>query len=62
MHFQVEFYETNAGAAPVQVFLEELARTKPGDRAAVVAVLAKLRDRRYHREPLSKAFRGGLYE
>ena len=34
----------------------------PDDFAAVVAGLAKLRNRQYHREPLSKALGDGLFE
>jgi len=34
----------------------------PGDFAAVVAGLAKLCNRQYHREPLSKALGNGLFE
>lgn len=62
MDFQVEFYETDTGGSPVREFLEELKASDPDDFAAVVAGLAKLRDRRYHREPLSKALGGGLLE
>ena len=57
MDFSVEFYETAAGARPVQDFLDELKASDPDDFAAVVAGLAKLRHRQYHREPLSKAAR-----
>ncbi|HEX6188875.1 MAG TPA: type II toxin-antitoxin system RelE/ParE family toxin [Pyrinomonadaceae bacterium] len=62
MEFTVEFYVTSAGSCPVQEFLEELKRTDPGDFAAVLAGLAKLRDRRHHAEPLSKALGDGLFE
>lgn len=62
MDFSVEFYETVAGACPVQEFLDELKASDPDDFAAVVAGLAKLRQRQYHREPLSKALGGGLLE
>jgi phage-related protein len=62
MDFTVEFYETGAGACPVREFLDELKAGDPEDFAGVVAGLAKLRDRRYHREPLSKALGGGLFE
>jgi hypothetical protein len=34
----------------------------PDDFGAVVAGLAKLRSQQYHREPLSKALGGGLFE
>ena len=62
MDFSVEFYETAAGACPVQEFLDELKASDPDDFAAVMAGLAKLRRRQYHREPLSKAIGGGLLE
>ena len=62
MKFSVEFYTTSAGIAPVRDFLEELKQSDPGDHAAVLAGLAKLRDRQYHREPLSKAVGDGLME
>jgi hypothetical protein len=62
MEFTVEFYTRLGGQAPVLEFLEELRRSDPGDHAAVLRGLAKLRDRRYHREPLSKALNDGLFE
>ena len=62
MDFSVEFYETATGACPVQEFLDELKSSDPDDFAAVVAGLAKLRHRQYHREPLSKALGDGLLE
>jgi phage-related protein len=62
LDFSVEFYETIAGVCPVQDFLDELKVSDPDDFAAVVAGLAKLRQRQYHREPLSKALGGGLLE
>ena len=43
-------------------FLDELKASDPGDFAAVLAGLAKLRNRQYHREPLSKAVGEGLFE
>jgi phage-related protein len=62
MDFSVEFYETAAGTCPVREFLDELKTSDPDDFAAVVAGLAKLRHRQYHREPLSKSLGGGLLE
>jgi hypothetical protein len=62
MEFRVEFYETPDGIVPVRDFLEALKRKDPGDHAAVLAGLAKLRNRQYHREPLSKALGDGLFE
>ena len=62
MEFSVEFYETATGRCPVREFLDELKASDPGDFAIVLAGLAKLRHRRYHGEPLSKALGNGLFE
>src|SRR5713101_3396756 len=62
MEFSIEFYVSRSGTVPVQEFLEELKQTDPGDHAAVLRGLAKLRNRQYHREPLSKALGDGLFE
>jgi phage-related protein len=60
--FTVEFYRTEAGKRPVREFLDELKVGDPYDFAAVLAGLAKLRNRQYHREPLSKSLGLGLFE
>lgn len=62
MDFSVELYESENGASPVRAFLERLKSSDPDDFAAVLAGLAKLRNRQYHREPLSRALGEGLYE
>jgi len=62
MDFSVEFYESENGASPVRQFLDELKASDPDDFAALLAGLAKLRNRQYHREPLSKALGEGLFE
>jgi phage-related protein len=62
VEFTVEFYESDAGSCPVQEFLDELKQSDPVDHAAVLRGLAKLRNRQYHREPLSKALGDGLFE
>lgn len=62
MQFTVEFYETASGTCPVREFLDALKSSDPGDFAAVVAGLAKLRSSQYHREPLSCALGAGLFE
>lgn len=62
MQFTVEFYETEAGDCPVREFLLELKVSDRDDFAAVVAGLDKLRNRQYHREPLSKSLGDGLFE
>ena len=62
MDFSVEFYETATGRCPVREFLDELKASDPGDFATVLAGLAKLQNRRYHAEPLSRALGKGLFE
>lgn len=58
----MEFFETDAGRSPVREFLDELKATDPGDFAALLPGLAKLRQRQDHRAPLSKARDGGRHE
>jgi len=62
MEFSVEFYVSRSGTVPVREFLDELKQSDPADHAAVLRGLAKLRNRQYHREPLSKALGDGLFE
>jgi hypothetical protein len=62
MEFTVEFYETVTGRCPVREFLDELKASNPDDFAAVLAGLAKLRSRVYHRPPLSKFIGDDLFE
>ena len=62
MEFTIEFYESAGGRLPVREFLDELKQSDPADHAAVMRGLAKLRNRQYHREPLSKALGDGLFE
>ena len=62
MEFTIEFYETSLGKCPVRRFLDELKKSNPGDFAAVMAGLAKLRSRHYHRPPLSKPIGDDLFE
>lgn len=62
MEFSVEFYETEAGKSPVQEFLEDLKASDPDDFAAILAGMHKLKNRNYHRPPLSKAIGGNIFE
>ena len=50
------------GQTPVQVFLGQLRQSDPDDFVAVLAVLAKLCKRQYHRPPLSGPLGEGLFE
>ncbi|MBI3934120.1 MAG: type II toxin-antitoxin system RelE/ParE family toxin [Acidobacteria bacterium] len=62
MDFSIEFYVSSTGRCPVREFLDDLKKSDPGDFAAVMAGLAKLRNRQYHRPPLSKPIGDGLLE
>jgi phage-related protein len=62
MQFSVQFYVNRQGACPVQVFLDALKESDPGDCAVLVAGLYKLRESSNHRAPLSKPLGGGLFE
>ena len=62
MEFNIEFYENKEGKCPVREFLDDLKASDPDDFAAVMAGLAKLRNRQYHRPPLSKPIGNGLLE
>ena len=62
MEFTVEFYETQSGRCPVREFLDRLKESDPDDFTIVMAGLAKLRSRQYHKPPLSKTIGEGLFE
>ncbi len=46
----------------MQEFLDDLRESDPDDFAAIMAGLAKLRSRHYHRPPLSKSIGDDLFE
>jgi len=62
MEFTVDFYETPSGRCPVREFLDRLKESNPDDFTIVMAGLAKLRNRQYHRSPLSKPIDEDLFE
>ena len=62
MEFNIVLYTTLTGASPVQEFLKDLKKKDPDEFAIILAGLAKLRLREYHRPPLSKAIGGDLFE
>ena len=62
MEFTIEFYETSAGRCPVHEFLDELKKFNPYDFAAVLAGLAKLRNREYNKPRLSKGNGDDVFE
>jgi phage-related protein len=62
MQFTVELYETTLGRCPLREFLDAIKETDPDDFAAIMAGIAKLGNRQYHRPPLSKSIGNGLFE
>ena len=62
MEFTVEFYESESGRCPVREFLDDLKVDNPDDFAIIMAGLAKLRNRQYHKAPLSKPTGEDLFE
>lgn len=62
MEFTVEFYETQWARCPVREFLDRLKESDPDDFTIVVAGLAKLRNKQYHKPPLSKPIGEDLFE
>ncbi len=62
MDFSVEFYISETGRCPVREFLDDLRQTDADDFAAIMAGLVRLRNRQYHRPPLSKSVGESLFE
>jgi phage-related protein len=62
MEFNIEFYETSSGRCPVRDFLDDLKESDSNDFAVIMAGLAKLRSRLYHKPPLSKTIGDGFFE
>jgi phage-related protein len=62
MEFKIEFYETGFKDCPVRDFLEALKASDPNDFAIIIAGINELRNRQYHRPPLSKSLPNDLYE
>lgn len=62
MDFEVIYFRDSIGKQPVEEFLIELKRTHSPLAAQAAKGLEKLRNRAYHREPLSKHLEPGLWE
>jgi hypothetical protein len=62
MEFSIVFYTTLSDNCPVQDFLDDLREKDPDDFAVILAGLAKLQKRVYHRPPLSKPLGDDLFE
>lgn len=62
MEFEIIYYKNSAGKFPVEEFLLALAKTNEALQAKSFQGIAKLRNRAYHKEPLSKHLESGLWE
>lgn len=62
MDFTIEYYKDSVGKSPVDEFLLELAKTNEMLFNKTSKGLAKLRNRAYHKEPLSRHLESGLWE
>lgn len=62
MEFKIVFYLDELGNSPIDQFLEDLGRTHPALLRQTQIGIEKLRQRRNHRFPLTKAIGEGLYE
>lgn len=62
MRFTIEFYTSAEGKKPAQKFLDELFERNKRLWAQTIAGLEKIKLREYHKEPLSKALGGNLWE
>lgn len=62
MEFQVTYYKESSGRKPVEEFLLELKRSNNPLAEQALKGLEKLKNRAYHKEPLSKHLESGLWE
>lgn len=60
MDFKIIFFKDDTGKSPVEEFLVGIARSNRVLVAKVRQGIEKLRDRAYHKEPLSKYLEPGL--
>src|SRR4030042_7109880 len=62
MEFEIIYYKDNLGKSPVDEFLLDLAVTNKVLFQQTTKGISKLRNKAYHREPLSKYIEPGLWE
>ena len=62
MDFRIVYYQDNSGKLPVEEFLIKLRRANNPLASQTFKGIEKLRNRVYHREPLSKYLKPGLWE
>lgn len=62
MDFKIIFYKDDNNNVPIEKFLTELAKTNQVLLAQTLKGIEKLRNKAYHREPLSKYLESQLWE
>lgn len=62
MEFQVDFYRDSSGESPIEKFLDELGIVNKPLYDQTLKGFEKLKNRAYHKEPLSKYLEQGLWE
>lgn len=62
MEFQIVFFKDNNGKSPIEEFLDELERKNQSLFDQILKSFEKLKNRVYHKEPLSKYLETGLWE
>ena len=62
MEFEIEFFKDEKGNSPVEQFLLGLVTTNKELFNKASKGINKLRNRTYHKEPLSKHIESGLWE
>lgn len=62
MDFEVIYYQDNFGKRPVEEFLMGLKRSNSSLAGQAFKGIEKLRNRVYHKQPLSKYLEPGLWE
>lgn len=62
MEFQIVFFKDSNGKSPIEEFLDELERKNQSLFDQTLKSFEKLKNRVYHKEPLSKYLEPGLWE
>jgi phage-related protein len=62
MEFEIDFYNDIQGKSPIEEFLDQLKITHKILWKQALKGIEKLRNRVYHKEPLSKHLESGLWE
>ena len=62
MDFKILYYRGGFGKSPIEEFLLELKRSNNPLAEQALKGLEKLKNRAYHKEPLSKHLEAGLWE